>query len=53
MGVTQSVVAEIESTAIDVRYTTLDRYVTAVSRGSARLTLARRKATGTTQPSSR
>jgi DNA-binding XRE family transcriptional regulator len=53
MGVTQSVVAEIESTAVDVRYTTLDRYVAAVSGGSARLTLARRKATGATRPSSR
>ena len=39
MGVGQSVVAEIESGQIDVRYTTLDRYVSAVSRDEARLTI--------------
>jgi len=39
MGVSQSVVAEIESGQIDVRYTTLDRYVSAVSRDEARLTI--------------
>ena len=41
MGVGQSVVAEIESGQIDVRYTTLDRYVSAVSREKARLTIGR------------
>ena len=33
MGVTQSVVAEIESGEIDVRFTTLDRYVAALGTG--------------------
>ena len=46
MGVGQSVVAEIESGQIDVRYTTLDRYVTAVSRHKSRLTLGRVRAVG-------
>lgn len=41
MGVGQSVVAEIESGQIDVRYTTLDRYVSAVSREKARLMIGR------------
>lgn len=44
MGVGQSVVAEIESGQIDVRYTTLDRYVSAVSRERARLTIGRVRA---------
>ena len=44
MGVGQSVVAEIESGQIDVRYTTLDRYVSAVSREKARLTIGRVRA---------
>ncbi len=46
MGVGQSVVAEIESGQIDVRYTTLDRYVSAVSREKARLTIGRVRAVG-------
>ncbi len=46
MGVGQSVVAEIESGRIDVRYTTLDRYVSAVSRQRSRLTLGRVRAAG-------
>jgi len=46
MGVGQSVVAEIESGQIDVRYTTLDRYVSAVSRDKARLTIGRARAAG-------
>lgn len=46
MGVGQSVVAEIESGQIDVRYTTLDRYVSAVSREKARLTIGRVRAGG-------
>jgi predicted transcriptional regulator len=44
MGVGQSVVAEIESGQIKVRYTTLDRYVSAVSREKARLTIGRVRA---------
>ena|SRR3990172_12985768 len=44
MGVGQSVVAEIESGQIDVRYTTLDRYVSAVSLEKARLTIGRVRA---------
>ena len=39
MGVGQSVVAEIESGKIDVRFTTLDRYVSAVSQQQARLAI--------------
>jgi len=46
MGVGQSVVAEIESGQIDVRYTTLDRYVSAVSLEKARLTIGRVRAVG-------
>ncbi len=46
MGVGQSVVAEIESGQIDVRYTTLDRYVSAVSRQQARLTIGHVPAVG-------
>ena len=46
MGVGQSVVAEIESGKIDVRYTTLDRYVSAVSREKARLMIGRVRAVG-------
>jgi len=46
MGVGQSVVAEIESGQIDVRYTTLDRYVSAASRDKARLTIGRVRAAG-------
>ncbi len=46
MGVGQSVVAEIESGQIDVRYTTLDRYVSAVSRKQAQLTIGRVRAAG-------
>ena len=41
MGVTQSVVAEIESARVDVRYTTLDRYASAATRDSAHLAIAR------------
>jgi predicted transcriptional regulator len=37
MNVSQSVVAEIESARADVRYSTLDRYVEAVSKGRRRL----------------
>lgn len=48
MGVGQSVVAEIESGQIDVRYTTLDRYVSGVSRDRARLTVGRVRAVGRT-----
>jgi predicted transcriptional regulator len=46
MGVGQSVVAEIESGQIDVRYTTLDRYVSAVSLEKARLTIGPVRAVG-------
>ena len=46
MGVGQSVVAEIESGQIDVRYTTLDRYVSAVSREESRLTIGPASAVG-------
>lgn len=41
MNVGQSVVAEIESAKGDVRLSTLDRYVDAVSRRSIRLELVR------------
>ncbi len=41
MGVTQSVVAEIESARVDVRFTTLDRYASAATRNAAHLTIAR------------
>lgn len=37
MNVRQSVVAEIESARTDVRYSTLDRYTAAVSKGQRRL----------------
>lgn len=39
MNVRQSVVAEIESARTDVRYSTLDRYAEAVSKGRRRLDL--------------
>lgn len=42
MNVGQSVVAEIESAKADIRFSTLDRYVAAVTRQELRLELARR-----------
>lgn len=39
MHVRQSVVAEIESARADIRFSTLDRYAEAVSRGKASLRL--------------
>ncbi len=50
MGVGQSVVAEIESGQIDVRYTTRDRYVSAVNREKARLTIGRVRAAARVAP---
>ena len=41
MNVSQSVVAEIEAAKAAVRYSTLDRYVEAVSRNQKRLDLVR------------
>jgi predicted transcriptional regulator len=56
MGVSQSVVADIESARFDVRYTTLDRYAMAVSQGSARLAITHQampKLTATIAPTKR
>lgn len=39
MGVSQSVVAEIESGRTDVRYSTLDRYIEVVTKGRKRIDL--------------
>ena len=44
MGVSQPVVADIESGKFDVRYTTLDRYASAASQGSAQLAITRQAA---------
>ncbi len=44
MQVRQSVVAEIESAKSDIRFSTLDRYAAAVSRGTIELRLAPRVA---------
>ncbi|MBX3030768.1 MAG: helix-turn-helix transcriptional regulator [Chloroflexi bacterium] len=39
MGVSQSVVAEIESGRTDIRYSTLDRYMEVVTKGRKRIDL--------------
>jgi DNA-binding transcriptional regulator YiaG len=50
MRVRQSVVAEIESARSDIRFSTLDRYSVAVSRGTVELRLVPNAAGDTSRP---